>query len=107
MNRFPHSRVPMVAVVALSLACCAVAAAVDPAPPAPAAEEKITPERAKEIANAFLKARKTEWGEPVRVEAKESEHWVIYPTSENEIAMLHWRTVIVDAAGKARFLPRR
>ncbi len=87
-----------------------VPAAVVPSPSARlAAEGELTEEKAKAAAVAFVKEKKLDWGEPLRVERRENEKdvWVIFPTSDNEVKMLYWRTIIVSPDGTARFLPRR
>jgi hypothetical protein len=97
-------------VVVLSFFCaslCVAAARPTAAWSVLADEPKLTAEKAKGIANAFLKERKVDWGDPVRVEERDGGFWVIYPTDENEIKLVSWRTVIVSADGKAKFLPRR
>ncbi|HEX8915206.1 MAG TPA: hypothetical protein VF796_22835 [Humisphaera sp.] len=86
-------------------------AAVAAVPPAAvlAAEAELTDEKAKAAAVAFVKEKKLDWGEPLRVERRENEKdvWVVFPTSDNEVKLLHCRTIIVSPDGKARFLPRR
>ena len=95
------------------LAACSAPADVPPAvatpPAAVLAEGELTEAKAKEVAKAFVKEKKLDWGEPLRVERRENEKdvWVIFPTSDNEVKLLHWRTIIVSPDGKARFLPRR
>ena len=73
-----------------------------------AAKADLTESEAKELAAEFLKGKKVEWGDPTKIEKRENgDYWVLFATSENEVKLLSYRTVIVGADRSVKFLPRR
>jgi hypothetical protein len=84
--------------VLLCLLCCVLTSAGEPKLP-------ITKEHAVQLAAAFLKREKTEWGDPKKIEERGA-FFLHYKTPEIENGFGGPRVVVVSYGGKVRFQGR-
>jgi hypothetical protein len=82
----------------LCVLCCVLTGAGEPKLP-------VMKKRAEELAAAFLKQEKTDWGDPEKIEERGA-FYLYYKTPEIENGFSGPRVVVVSYGGKVRFQGR-
>ena len=73
-----------------------------------AGERILTTKTVSSIAAKFLKSKKVNWGDPIKITKQHNgDYWVRYATPAKEVKLLSYRTVIVSPDRSVKFLPRR